>query len=198
MEQHGKACWYAVYVRSRYEKKVHLQFLEREVTSFLPLIETIRQWSDRKKRVIEPLFRGYVFVNIDHHKEHVRVLDTEGVVRFIGIGRNPSVIAERDIDWLKRLVREPDSVGRTVASIPTGQRVRVLAGPFKDFEGVVVKEGREERLVVFFDSIMQGVEITILPDLLVPIESNDDDRAWQGSGKKDEGDESVVKHFVRP
>ena len=198
MEHVENVCWYAVYVRSRYEKKVHLQLLEKGMTSFLPLIETIRQWSDRKKRVEEPLFSGYVFVKINHHKECVTVLDTEGVVRFIGIGRNPSVIAERDIDWLKRLVREPDAVGRTVASIPTGRKVRVLAGPFKDFEGVVMKEGREERLVVFFDSIMQGVEITILPDLLLPIESADGSVTHQGNAKTDDAVLSAVKHFIRP
>ncbi|TCD48790.1 UpxY family transcription antiterminator [Chlorobium sp. N1] len=161
--------WYAVYVRSRYEKKVHQWLLEKELESFLPLMETIRQWSDRKKKVYEPLFRGYVFVNIDMKHEHVKVLETEGVVKFIGIGRNPSVIGERDIEWLKTLVREPDSLHQTVSSIPYGKKVRVLAGPFKDMEGVVVKAGREERLVVFFESIMQGIEISISPDLLLQL-----------------------------
>jgi len=164
-----KRCWYAVYVRSRHEKKVYQQLVEKEVNGFLPLLETVRTWSDRKKRVSAPLFRGYVFVNIDHHREHVKVLDTDGVVKFIGIGRHPSVIAERDIEWLKRLVREPDAVHSTVSALPPGKKVRVLAGPFKDFEGVVLKVGRDERLVVFFDSIMQGVEITILPEFLKPL-----------------------------
>jgi transcription antitermination factor NusG len=161
--------WYALYVRSRYEKKVHQLLLEEGVVSFLPLLDTWRQWSDRKKKVSEPLFRGYVFVNIDIRKEQMMVLDTEGVVKFIGIGRTPSVISEKDIDWLKRLVREPDAVHRHVNALPAGQRVKVLAGPFKDFEGVVVKQGRESRLVVFFESIMQGVEVTIVPDVLIPI-----------------------------
>lgn len=161
--------WYAVYVRSRYEKKVHQWILEKELTSFLPLMETVRQWSDRKKKVCEPLFRGYVFVHIDMKHEHVKVLETEGVVKFIGIGRNPSVISPRDIEWLKTLVREPDALHQTVSSIPYGKKVRVLAGPFKDLEGVVVKEGREERLVVFFESIMQGIEVSISPDLLLQL-----------------------------
>lgn len=161
--------WYAVYVRSRYEKKVHQALVERELASFLPLLETWRQWSDRKKKVSDPLFRGYVFVNIDFRKEHVHVLETEGVVKFIGIGKNPSVIGEKDIDWLKKLVREPDAINETVATIPTGQKVRVLAGPFKDLEGVVVKQGRETKFVVYFESIMQGVDVSIFPDLLLPI-----------------------------
>lgn len=169
MSEIGNVRWYAVYVRSRYEKKVHQQLLQKHLTSFLPLLETWKQWSDRKKKVSEPLFKGYVFVNIDYRNEHVPVLDTDGVVKFVGIGKVPSVIGQKDIDWLKRLVREPDAVGGTVASLPAGLRVRVAAGPFKDFEGVVVKQGRETKLVVFFESVMQGVEVSIFPELLFPV-----------------------------
>ena len=188
--------WYAVYVRSRHEKKVHQMLLERELTSFLPLLETWKQWSDRKKKVSDPLFRGYVFVNIDMRKDHINVLDTEGVVKFIGIGRKPSVIGERDIEWLKKLVREPDAVNGVVASIPAGQRVRVLAGPFKDLEGVVVKQGREMRLVVCFESIMQGVEVSIYPDLLLPITGVVSQTLRDDSTRKSDI-VAVEKHFLR-
>ena len=188
--------WYAVYVRSRYEKKVHQFLLEREVVSFLPLLDTWKQWSDRKKKVSEPLFRGYVFVHIDIRKEHINVLDTEGVVKFIGIGRSPSMIAARDIDWLRKLVREPNAINRRVATLPAGQRVRVLAGPFKDFEGVVVKEGRESRFVVFFDTIMQGVEVSIFPDLLMPVKGNTVP-PLHGDRAIENGLTSVEKHFLR-
>jgi transcription antitermination factor NusG len=191
--------WYAIYVRSRYEKKVYQQLQDKGLTSFLPLIETIRQWSDRKKKVEEPLVRGYVFVKINYHKEHVKVLETEGVVKFIGIGKNPSVISERDIDWLKRLCREPEAIGSTVTTIPVGRKVRVLAGPFKDLEGIVRKEGREDRLVVYFESIMQGVEITILPEMLLPLDARAD--SVQQHEPRVSGDnevDSAVRHLVRP
>ena len=168
-ENERNAYWYAVYVRSRYEKKVNRVFIENSIESFLPLLETWRQWSDRKKKVSEPLFRGYVFVRIDMKSEHVKVLDTDGVVKFIGIGRTPSVISDRDIDWIRKLVREPDAVKGAVNMRPPGQKVKVTAGPFKDLEGVVVKTGRESRLVVYFDRIMQGIEVSIFPELLVPL-----------------------------
>jgi transcription antitermination factor NusG len=161
--------WYAVYVKSRQEKKVHQQLEEKELVSFLPLLETLRQWSDRKKKVFEPLFRGYVFVQIDMKHEHVKVLETDGVVKFIGIGRIPSVISERDIEWLRTLVREPDALHKTVSTMPAGRKVRVIAGPFKDFQGIVVKQGREDRMVIFFESIMQGIEVSIVPDFLLPL-----------------------------
>lgn len=193
MVEEANVRWYAVYVRSRFEKKVYRMLLDKHITSFLPLLETWKQWSDRKKKVSDPLFRGYVFVNIDMRHDHLSVLETEGVVKFIGIKKVPSVIAEKDIDWLRKLVREPDAIGRTVIALPPGQKVKVLAGPFKDFEGVVLKHGRETRLVVFFDSIMQGVEVSIFPDILQPV---------AGSRKPLPGEEhkeleSVEKHFLK-
>ncbi|EAT59761.1 UpxY family transcription antiterminator [Chlorobium ferrooxidans] len=193
MVEEASVRWYAVYVRSRCEKQVYRMLAEKQITTFLPLLETWKQWSDRKKKVSEPLFRGYVFVNIDMRHDHLPVLETEGVVKFIGIGKVPSVIAEKDIDWLRKLVREPEAIGRTVDSIPVGQKVKVLAGPFKDFEGVVLKHGRETRLVVFFDSIMQGVEVSIFPDVLQPV---------TGVRKSLPGEEhkelvEVEKHFLK-
>jgi len=187
--------WYALYVRSRYEKRAHEMLLEQGVVSFLPLLDTWKQWSDRKKKVSEPLFRGYLFVNIELRQEKITVLDTEGVVKFIGIGKTPSVIVQRDIDWLKQLVREPDAIHKTVSSLPPGQRVKVLAGPFKDFEGVVVKQGRESRLVVYFESIMQGVEVTISPDVLLAVAGAP--MTLPGAVTPGSGLVSVEKHFLR-
>ena len=48
--------WFAIYVKSRSEKKVFKQLVDIEIESFLPLITRIKQWSDRKKKVEEPLF----------------------------------------------------------------------------------------------------------------------------------------------
>ncbi len=194
MEESRKTLWYAVYVRSRYEKKAWLELQQKGLTAFLPLMETVRQWSDRKKKVSEPLFRGYVFVNIDYHSEHVKVLDTDGVVKFIGIGRRPSVLSERDIEWLRRLVREPEAIRRTVGTIPPGKRVKVLAGPFIDFEGVVVKEGRDHHLVVYFDSVMQGVEITIRPELLAVSAKAAPDPEPKGEALS----EADIRHLAHP
>lgn len=199
MEEKNLIQWYAVYVRSRYEKKVHLQFREQDVESFLPLLETWRQWSDRKKRVSEPLLRGYVFVSINYKKEHLTVLETEGVVKFVKIGRTPSVVSNRDIEWLKTLSREPDAIRRCVNELPPGMKVRVIAGPFKDIEGVVRKEGREAKLVVFFDSIMQGVEVSILPELLMPLGKQDTSNGQvAGQVQEQREQEKAMRHLLHP
>ncbi len=161
--------WYAVYVRSRYEKKVHLLFQEEGIISFLPLIETWRKWSDRKKKVSMPLFKGYVFVRIAYKSDHYKVLDTDGVVKFVGIRNVASVILDRDIEWIKIIAGEPDALKDVLPEMPSGQRVKVISGPFRGLEGVVRREGRGAKLLVYFDSIMQGIEMSINPEYLQPV-----------------------------
>jgi len=53
--------WYAIQTRSRHEKFVDSQLKQRGVTTFLPLVNELRRWSDRQKLVQLPLFSSYVF-----------------------------------------------------------------------------------------------------------------------------------------
>ena len=100
--------WYAVYVRSRHEKKVYHLFEEKGIESSLPLIKTTRQWSDRKKKVEVPLFRGYVFVRLDIDKDKLHILQTDGVVKFISIRSKPSRIPDEQINWIHMIVKKSD------------------------------------------------------------------------------------------
>ncbi len=52
--------WHALYVRSRSEKKVLSQLEEMGIEAYLPLVTKVKQWSDRRKKIQEPLFKSYV------------------------------------------------------------------------------------------------------------------------------------------
>ena len=157
--------WYAVYVRSRHEKKVYHLFEEKGMESSLPLIKTKKQWSDRKKKVEVPLFRGYVFIRIDIRKDKFNILKTDGVVKFIGIGKNPSRIPDEQIHWVHMMVEESETV-QSEKEIPKGQKVRVAAGPFKGIEGVVLRSDNQSRIVFVIESIMHSISIEISPNYL--------------------------------
>ena len=86
----GEKLWYAIYVRSRHEKNVHSALMNKDIESSLPLKAVIRQWSDRKKKVQLPIFRGYVFVKINLNIDKLNVLQTPGIVKFIHF-KNPTI-----------------------------------------------------------------------------------------------------------
>jgi transcription elongation factor/antiterminator RfaH len=160
--------WYALYLRSRYEKRANQLLLGKGVESFLPLIEEVHTWSDRKKRVEEPLFRGYLFVRTDL-KNRVAILETDGVVHFVQVGAKLSPIPDDQINWVKILVGHPDRVVRE-SYMKEGQRVRVTAGPLTGLQGYVLKVKSSTRVVVSLDAIAQSVSIDIEPELLERLE----------------------------
>ena len=114
------------------------------------------------------MFRCYVFVNIDINIDNLNVLQTLGVVKFIGIRKEPSRIPDEQIHWMHMMVAKSATV-RDEKEIPVGQRVRVMIGPFKGIKGVVKRVGSRSRLVVLIESIMQAVSIEINPNNLEKI-----------------------------
>src|ERR1700722_18967619 len=56
--------WYAIQTVARHEKRVAQQLRQNGVDTFLPLVERIRDWSDRQALVELPLFSCYAFVRI--------------------------------------------------------------------------------------------------------------------------------------
>lgn len=157
--------WYAIYVKSRHEKSVHEKLLSKNIHAVLPLIEKLRRWSDRTKKVQEPLFRCYVFVQICLKEDKLNVLKTDGVVKFIGIGGHPSPIPDKQIHWIKILANEPGTV-LVKDLIAVGKAVRVIAGPLKGLEGTVIKQKNKMRLVVAIESLNQSLAIEVNPELL--------------------------------
>ena len=156
--------WYAVYVRSRHEKSVHELLFGKGIESSLALKTIYRQWSDRKKKVEVPLFRGYVFVNIDISKEKLSVLRTDGVVKFLTFCNKTVSIPEEQMYWLDRLLSTSNVEHEQEFTI--GADVEVEYGPLKGLRGKIKQKPSETRLVVWFDTIMQGVSVEINPALL--------------------------------
>jgi len=80
-----KENWYALYTKPRWEKKVADLLSKRKIVNYCPLNKVQKQWSDRKKIVLEPLFRSYVFVRISESRQpEIRQID--GVVNFRSTG----------------------------------------------------------------------------------------------------------------
>ena len=162
--------WYALYLRSRFEKKVFKNLQEKNVESFLPLVEEVHVWSDRKRKVQEPLFRSYLFVKTDL-RDRYRILETDGVIRFVGIREKPSLIPEEQIDWLRRIIAKPEHLKRE-HYLEVGERVRVVAGPLLGVEGIIKQLNGETRVVISLASIVQSVSVQIDAGLLEMIEAN--------------------------
>ncbi len=152
--------WYAVYTKPRNEKKVAYFFERDGVDYYLPLIQRIKIWSDRKKKVDEPLFSSYIFVHISE-KEHLAVLKTQGVVRFITFEGKKVPIRDVQIEAIRKYAETGEEFLENEADYSVGKKVRVVRGNMKGLEGRLVQVLGKQRVKVEIEAIGQAVFIQI-------------------------------------
>jgi transcription antitermination factor NusG len=160
MENPGQ--WFAIHVKSRHEFKVRERLINARVETFLPVVERLRRWKDRKKLVGFPLFPGYVFVHLKMDpEEKLRVLRTPSVVRFVGtVPERPEAVPDEQIESLKKLVENGEAVD-SYPYLKEGQQVRVTKGPLAGATGILVKKEDRHMLVISVDLLRQGVSVRI-------------------------------------
>jgi len=152
-------CWYAMYTRSRHEKKVELQLQEKGIESYLPKQRVLRRWSDRRKWVEEPLFRCYIFIHVNA-KDRLRALQTYGSVRIVSFNGRPAVVSDIEIERIKRILNEIETV-QSCPPVSEGDIVEIVRGPLKGIRGRLEELRDNMRIVVEVESIHQALRFNI-------------------------------------
>ncbi len=150
--------WYVLYVNVRHEKKVYDKFVEQNIESYLPIVKTLKQWSDRKKIVEEPLFTGYVFVKLEAHELDKPIYIT-GVVNFLSFGRQKAIVQQSEIDALQYLVEKGYSLNSNVNNIQIGSKVKLTLAAFKE-EIAIVNNIKDNTATLYFESLNQYIKVT--------------------------------------
>ena len=160
------AAWYAVAVRSNFERIVAQSLRQKEYEVFLPSYLSKRRWSDRTKVVECALFSGYLFCRMDL-RQRVPLLNTPGVASIVGIGKCAVPVEDCEIAALQRLVES----GLPVAPWPflkAGQFVYINRGPLAGVEGIVIASKNRSRLVVSVEMLQRSVTVEIENDWAEP------------------------------
>ncbi len=130
--------WYAVYTRPRWEKKVAAQLQDKDITYYCPLNKKLRQWSDRKKIVLEPLFKGYVFVQVAEEKKW-DLLSINGIVNYVHWLGKPAKIRNEEINTIRKFLDEFESVDVEKDILPVQASVRIKQGVLMNYKGMVLE-----------------------------------------------------------
>lgn len=156
-----KKQWFAIYVRSRSEKKVGESLKDKGIENYVPLKHEWRQWSDRKKLVELPAISGYVFVKISLN-ERLDVLNCPNVLQFVRYLGNDAVIRDVEIENLKIFLNQSEvNVEMVSGRIKLGTLVEVVEGPFIGFEGEMVQHNGKEKVVVRLDALQSNFLVEI-------------------------------------
>jgi len=152
--------WYAIYTKSRTEKKVACLLQREQIEFYLPLKKTLRQWSDRKKWVEEPLIRSYVFVKISE-KEYYRVLNTPGVMKYVTFDGKAAPIAEWQIIALHKVVEGIDDYELSSEVFKKGNKVRITTGPMTGILGEIIEIRGNKKFIIRIEPIGYSILLNL-------------------------------------
>lgn len=156
--------WFAIYCKCRHERVVHDSLIAKGVDSYLAAYDTRVQWGTRLRKVKRNLLPGYVLVQLPVHTSemYLRVLQTPGVVKFVG---RPwpqlSVIPVEQIESLKLLLGSEKHF-EEIAYFDAGETVEVIAGPLAGMTGRVIDPlSRKSRVMISIDLLRRSVAVEV-------------------------------------
>ena len=154
--------WYALYTKSRTEKKVAQELVNKEIETYLPLEKKLKQWSDRKKWIEEPFIRSYVFVNINI-SELQKALNTPGVVTVIRFSGKPAPVQEQQINIIKSILSSTEVYEISTETFEPGEKVEITHGKLKGLTGEMVYHLNKYKVLIRIESINQNILVRINP-----------------------------------
>ena len=137
--------WHVIYTKPRAEKKVEERLNNLGIKAYCPVKEEIKQWSDRKKKILVPVLPSMVLVYIDE-KERNKVFDIPGVVRYMFWLKKHAVVNEDEVKSLKSLLTQNNIVSQTTETLKVGEIINVPG--FENQNGIIKKISNNQIWVV--------------------------------------------------
>lgn len=161
-----KPYWQVIYVRQKYERAVSTKLEEIGIENLLPLTKVVREYKSQKRKVIVPMFPGYLFVNAYPGRRH-HITNINGVYNFVKIGNDYQRVQDWEIQNIKILTSNMGKYSdlRSEEYIRRGTKVEVKEGPLAGMKGQVTG-ANGNRLLVSIDSIRTSISISVLQDLV--------------------------------
>lgn len=144
--------WYVAYTKSRAEKEVERRLADKKISSFLPMVKRLKQWSDRKKWIEEPLFKSYIFVNANQ-LEYYKAITTTGIVKFITCNGKPVKMRQSEIEIIKKAISVDNEAEFVNEKFNIDDRVIVVKGALEGESGVLVEFRSRHRVAVYIDTL---------------------------------------------
>jgi transcription antitermination factor NusG len=129
--------WHAVYTKPRWEKKVAALLDAKGIEYYCPLNKVVKQWSDRKKTVLEPLFKSYVFVQVAEEKKW-ELLNIAGIINYVTWLGKPAKIKDSEIETIRKFLKEFESIEVVDGVLELNGMVKVKQGVLMNYEGILL------------------------------------------------------------
>ena len=155
--------WYLIRTKYGNEETAQTNLERQGYQTYKPLIKFEKIIRGKLQDVIEPAFRGYVFVSFDPETQSAfSINNTKGVYGLVNFGGYLAKIPSKVIDSIAEtfhLYEHSDAFHR-------GENVRILAGPFKGLDAIFSEPDGDKRSIILLNLLNQQKAITISNKLI--------------------------------
>jgi transcriptional antiterminator NusG len=155
--------WYVIHTYSGFEQKVKTSLEEQFGRSLfkealgeivIPVEDVVEIRKGKKKISSKKFFPGYVLISVDMSQDiWYMIKNTAKVTGFLGGGGKPVPLSEEEVTTIKGQISGETSQPRPKFSFEKGESVRVIDGPFINFNGTVDEVNQEKGKVKVMVSI---------------------------------------------
>ena len=151
--------WFAVQTVARQEANVAQLLGQKGYNQYLPSFSITKVWKYRTKKVKRSLFPGYLFCQLDV-RDRMPVLTTPGVIRILGVAKTPIAVNREEFDAV-RTICESGLACEPAPFVTAGDRIKILEGPLRGVEGIVLAQKNELRLLVSVTLLQRSVAVEV-------------------------------------
>ena len=141
-----------LYTKPRAEKRACEALAEKGYELYLPTVKTVKQWSDRRKKIEEPLFKSYLFIH-GTLNQTLKAAQHPNIVTVVHFGKQPAIVRDCEMEAIRLVVANEGEVTVVAGKLELGQRVRVVRGALKNMTGVLMEFRGTKRIAVEIESL---------------------------------------------
>ena len=128
--------WHVLYTKPRHEIKAKERLIQNGFEVYCPMITTLKQWSDRKKKVSTPLLPSYLFIKTTEKKRNLPLKDPSVLNYIFWLGK-PAIVRDSEIKSLKGIISKDNVQEFEIRKLKIGSQIELSKSLVKGKKAII-------------------------------------------------------------
>ncbi|WP_433786466.1 transcription/translation regulatory transformer protein RfaH [Pseudomonas frederiksbergensis] len=139
--------WYLLQCKPRQDERAKINLLRQNYVIFCPQIVSQRWIHGSPHQSLEPLFPGYLFIQLGRDDNWAPLRSTRGVSRIVDFNHGPAMVPDDVIEHLQERCYKPPEI-LAPHSLKPGEKLQITRGPLSTLEGIFLSMLGDERVMI--------------------------------------------------
>lgn len=152
--------WYLLQCKPRQDERAQINLLRQNYIIFCPQIVSQRLIHGKPQNTLEPLFPGYLFIQLRRDDKWAPLRSTRGVSRIVDFNQGPAIVPDDVIEHLRNRCFQPRQM-HAPQQFKRGEALQITRGPLSKLEGVFLTMLGDERVMILLHFLNREQQILI-------------------------------------